>query len=196
MFFIIIITFFIVFLSFYIFFKPNLFERFEVEEEVKTKKVIEQPNYITAVQAEPIITSKISFVLNPVITTLNTIIDNVNVIPKKLYCNSMKLAESISSRFSEYSESMRYYNRDDDFNNVTIGRRNKVFIENIQTKKEFIIFKEYANKLYYAKFEDHDDIIWAFLLAYSTVHPKLAELVQLKSDDINGEDGKIDIKCK
>ena len=94
----VIILFLLLAIISFIIYASNI-EQFATPEETAlqaTPKVT--PNYLTTETVEPIITNKITGIVTPMINGLNNLIDSANMIPKKLYCNSMSLANVISSR--------------------------------------------------------------------------------------------------
>lgn len=123
---------------------------------------------------------RLSLMLTPVISGMNTVIDAVNELPKTLYARSVGASKKIKLKLQEYAETMTGYNRSADdsegLKNLTINKKHKLFIDSLPSTT-YVYITKVADTFYGAPFENQEALVRVVLQQLSLSNDNLAKVL-------------------
>jgi hypothetical protein len=130
--------------------------------------------FLPRTEADTVITDKTNVILNPIVSSINNVVDVINYIPQKIYDDCMSFSKKAGLSIKKYAEGSKYY-KDDKTNNVVISKGNYNLINNIahQNPRAFLLMRVYAARMYKAEIEDHEALFMNFFKEYSNFKPSM-----------------------
>lgn len=119
----------------------------------------------------------------PLVASVNSVIDTINVLPKKLVSGTLDMSHAISSKIREYGETLQSHARAPDnpesLSSVTVYTANKEFLDRTRTSNSalYSVLASQADAFYDVPFEDQDKALRDVLLKIVPLKNQIAPLL-------------------
>ncbi len=134
---------------------------------------------------------QLNLIINPIVSSMNSIIDVFNEVPKNLYQKCTSASKTIGTKLQEYAETMKSYNRspNDDENlkrGVSVNHDHKSYLDTMRTRKDVLydVMRREAAAFYAVDFDKQEDELVIILSRLSTYHSAMQPALTKKLAEI------------
>jgi hypothetical protein len=121
----------------------------------------------------------------PLVSTVNSVVDTINELPKKLHSSVVDMSSSIGNKIKEYGETMQTHAREPDspesLQSITVYEANKTFIDKVRTSNVafYDALATQAEAFYKVPFEKQDAALEKVLITLVPFKSQIASRLSL-----------------